>query len=95
MKHKYLKRWRFVLGVVILSAIPAMASAHGLTGTNSWVDELICLIPALIMVALVLILGKDGQKHGSSKDAPKSVSIRKRPGKDLARETDRQERGKP
>lgn len=64
-------RWRVILGAAILTIVPALASAHGLTGNGSWVDELICLIPALILVALVLILGRDNRKRGVSGNTPK------------------------
>lgn len=74
MKRTLRGRWRVIVGSAILTAIPTLASAHGLTGSGGWVDELICLVPALIMVALVLILGKDNKKRGAPKDPPRKSS---------------------
>jgi len=51
--------WRIALGVLALLAIPALVEAHTLTGTGGWLDELVCLVPALLMVGVVLVLGRD------------------------------------
>ena len=51
--------WRVKLAGLALVAIPALVEAHTLTGSGSWADELVCLVPALAMVAAVLVLGRD------------------------------------
>ena len=50
------------------SLIPAVAEAHGLIGAGGWVDELICLVPAAIMIVLVLVLGRSGKAGVKKKD---------------------------
>ncbi|MBX6772822.1 MAG: hypothetical protein IRY83_13910 [Chloroflexi bacterium] len=50
--------WRPALAALILAALPAAAAAHVIGGTGSWLDELICLVPALALLAAVLFLGR-------------------------------------
>ena len=59
--------WRVALGVMALLAVPALVEAHTLTGTGGWLDELVCLVPALVMVAVVLLIGRDGPSGGKGK----------------------------
>jgi hypothetical protein len=55
-----LRGWlRVTLAVLALLAIPALVEAHTLTGSGGWLDELVCLVPALAMVVVVLVLGRD------------------------------------
>lgn len=61
---------KIVLVAVALALIPVAAQAHAFSGTGSWLDELICLVPASIMVILVFMLGRDPKSRGSKKDKP-------------------------
>lgn len=66
-----LPRWAKVALLVGATAlIPIAAEAHSLTGGGGWVDELVCLIPAAIMIVLVLVLGRDGKHSAKKKDEP-------------------------
>ncbi|HEX5414074.1 MAG TPA: hypothetical protein VFZ25_00310 [Chloroflexota bacterium] len=60
--------WRIALGVLALLAIPALVEAHTLTGSGGWLDELVCLVPALLMVAAVLVLGRDTPGKGKTSE---------------------------
>jgi hypothetical protein len=62
--------WKVGCGVGALGIIPAVAEAHGLTGAGGWVDELVCLVPAAIMVVLVLVLGRDNKNKPIKKEKP-------------------------
>jgi hypothetical protein len=64
-----LPRWlKASLLVGAVSLIPIPAEAHSLTGAGGWVDELICLVPAAIMIVLVLVLGRDNKSGAKKKD---------------------------
>ncbi len=65
-----MRTWKTVLAGATIALIPAVAQAHGLTGTGSWLDELVCLVPAAIMVVLVFVLGRDPKSRSSKKDKP-------------------------
>ncbi len=56
--------WKVIVLAVAGGLLPAVAEAHGLTGTGSWLDELVCLVPAAIMMVLVLVLGRDPKGKG-------------------------------
>lgn len=64
--------WRRLLpvGIGILGLLPAVAEAHGLTGTSSWTDELICIVPAVVLLAAVFLLGRD-DKSTSKRKGPR------------------------
>ncbi|HLZ07135.1 MAG TPA: hypothetical protein VKT80_00985 [Chloroflexota bacterium] len=65
-----LPRWlKALLLVGAVSLIPAAAEAHGLIGAGGWVDELVCLVPAAIMIVLVLVLGRSSKATAKKKDA--------------------------
>gem|GEM_PF-6498107 len=76
-----LRSWqRISLGVLALLAIPALVEAHTLTGSGGWWDEMVCLVPALLMVAVVLFVGRDGsasgkQRKGRAKPNPSGSSV--------------------
>ena len=66
-----LPRWlKIALVVGCIAILPAAAEAHSLTGAGGWVDELVCLVPAAIMIVLVLVLGRDGKAGAKKKDDP-------------------------
>jgi hypothetical protein len=66
-----LPRWlKVVLVVMTLALLPVAAEAHSITGAGGWVDELVCLVPAAIMIVLVLVLGRDGKSGAKKKDDP-------------------------
>jgi hypothetical protein len=56
--------------VAIASAIPAAAEAHAIGGSSGWADELICLVPALILLGMVLFLGRDDKSKRGDKRQP-------------------------
>jgi hypothetical protein len=56
--------WRVILGATAVLAIPVAAEAHAITGSGGWTDELVCLVPAGIMLALVVILGRTPASRG-------------------------------
>ncbi len=58
--------WRIFLGAAAVLAVPVVAEAHTITGSGGWTDELVCLVPAGIMLALVLILGRTPTSRGKS-----------------------------
>lgn len=74
--------WRVALGVLALLAVPALVEAHTFTGTGGWLDELVCLVPALVMVAVVLLIGRDSPsgRKGKADRAKSSGSGHGRPG---------------
>jgi hypothetical protein len=57
-------------GALALSLTPSLAHAHVLNGTGSWVDELVCLVPAAIMVVLVIVLGRAPKAGSPKKNKP-------------------------
>jgi hypothetical protein len=64
-------RLRKVIGAgIALGLVPALAEAHSITGAGGWVDELICLVPAAIMVVLVLVLGREDKTKAAKKNKP-------------------------
>ena len=66
-----LQRWlKVALLVGAAALIPLAAEAHGLTGQGGWVDELVCLVPAAIMIVLVLVLGRNGKAGAKKKEDP-------------------------
>ena len=59
---------RVVAGAGILLGIPALVEAHTIGGSSSWSDELICLVPAMILLGAVFFLGRDDKgKSGKGK----------------------------
>ena len=64
MRQLARRGWRIVLGAALVLALPVGAEAHSITGSGGWTDELICLVPAGIMLALVLILGRTPTARG-------------------------------
>jgi peptidoglycan/LPS O-acetylase OafA/YrhL len=64
-------RWAKVALIVgAIALLPIAAEAHSLTGASGWTDELVCLVPAAIMIVLVLVLGRDGKPGAKKKDDP-------------------------
>ena len=62
-------RWfKVAIGAGALGMLPVAAQAHSLTGAGGWVDELVCLVPAAIMIVLVLVLGRNGKSPPNKKD---------------------------
>jgi hypothetical protein len=62
-----MRKWRVIIAALGLSLTPSLAHAHVLNGSGSWLDELVCLVPAAIMMVLVFVLGR----------APKSRTVKK------------------
>jgi len=63
------KRWlRVVVGIGVVATIPAIAEAHVLSGSGGWGDELTCLLPAAVLLAVVLLVGRDSKKDPGGKD---------------------------
>ena len=62
-----MSKWKPLLIALILALVPISAQAHGLIGNGSWLDELICLVPAAIMVVLVFVLGRNPNRTGTTK----------------------------
>lgn len=60
--------WRIATATGIACAIPVVAEAHVVGGSAGWADELICLVPALILLGAVLFLGRDDRPKPGSKD---------------------------
>jgi hypothetical protein len=65
-----MRRLRLVFAGLMLGLIPAIAEAHGLIPGNSWLDELICLVPAAIMVVLVMVLSGGDKSKAAKKPKP-------------------------
>lgn len=63
------KRWlRVLVGSGAVGTIPAIAEAHVLSGGGGWGDELTCLVPAAVLLAVVLFVGRDSKKGPGGKD---------------------------
>lgn len=62
--------WKVAIIVAVLCLLPAAAEAHVLSGSGGWVDELVCLVPAAIMVVLVLVLGRDNKTKPIKRNKP-------------------------
>jgi hypothetical protein len=62
-----MRKWQVIFAALGLSLTPSLTYAHVLNGSGSWLDELVCLVPAAIMMVLVFVLGR----------APKSRSVKK------------------
>ncbi|MGH7862177.1 MAG: hypothetical protein ACREOS_08035 [Candidatus Dormibacteraceae bacterium] len=60
--------WRRATATGILLAIPAVAEAHVIGGSAGWTDELVCLVPALLLLGAVLYLGRDDRPKPGAKD---------------------------
>ena len=64
-------RWRrVVMGVGVLILIPVVAEAHVIGGSSSWLDELVCLVPSVVLLAAVFLLGRDDKSGSSKKGKP-------------------------
>ncbi len=63
-----MRRVRVALAAGIALTIPALAEAHSISGSGGWADELICLVPAVGLLAAVLLLGRDDKSKGTRKD---------------------------
>ena len=63
------KRWlRLISGAGVIGTIPGIAEAHVLSGGGGWGDELTCLLPAAVLLAVVLFVGRDSKKDRRGKD---------------------------
>ena len=56
------RRWRVAIMVGIALAIPTVVEAHVISGAGGWADELICAVPAMVLLGVVLVLGRDDKK---------------------------------
>jgi hypothetical protein len=62
-----MRRVRVAAGVGLALAVPALAEAHSISGSGGWADELICLVPAVLLLVAVLLLGRDDRSKQSKK----------------------------
>jgi len=65
MKITRILWFRSTLGAITVGLIPGVTSAHTIGGTNNWVDELTCAVPAGILLLVVFILGKPTKPHAN------------------------------
>jgi hypothetical protein len=63
--------WRAGVGGALLLSVPALAEAHILNGSGGWTDELVCLVPAAVLLALVMVVGRN-PKPGPTDGPPPS-----------------------
>lgn len=64
--------WKVAFGIALLSLVPAVAEAHVVNGSGGWWDELICLVPTVVMLVLVVVLSRPTKNgDGEPKDPKK------------------------
>ena len=63
-------KWKVTIAALVVSLTPSLAYAHVLNGTGTWLDELVCLVPAAIMVVLVFVLGRNPKAGSTKKNKP-------------------------
>jgi hypothetical protein len=70
MAFSRIPRWRWWIGGLIAALSPRLASAHTLTGSGGWTDELVCAVPTVVMLVLVFILGRPTKKTNEKPRKP-------------------------